>query len=92
MPLPGAYAEQVTLGWDSNPEPELEGYIVYRNTGSPGPPYGYSNDLPEDELADPLHPKITLTGLSDNEEYYIALTAYNTEGKAAFQIMCVLKS
>ena len=77
---PLANATNVTIGWDSNPEPDLEGYVVYRNTGSPGPPYGYSNDLPEDELSDPLHPKITLTGLSDNKEYYVALTAYNTEG------------
>jgi hypothetical protein len=36
--------------------------------------------LPEDDLVDPLHPKVTLTGLSENQEYYIALTAYNTEG------------
>ena len=75
-----ADASNVTLGWDSNPEPDLEGYVVYRNAGSPGPPYDYSNTLPEDDLVDPLHPKVTLTGLSENQEYYIALTAYNTEG------------
>ncbi len=75
-----ADASKVTLGWDSNPEPDLEGYVVYRNAGSPGPPYDYSNTLPEDDLADPLHPKVTLTGLNPNKEYYIALTAYNTEG------------
>ena len=80
MPLTGAYAANVTLGWDSNPEPDLEGYVVHRNVGSPGPPYDYSNDLPEDELANPLHPKVTLTGLSEDTPYYIALTAYNTEG------------
>ena len=78
--LPAASAAKVTLGWDSNPEPDLEGYVVYRNVGSPGPPYRYSNDLPEDELADPLHPKITLTGLNEGKDYYIALTAYNTDG------------
>jgi hypothetical protein len=75
-----ADASKVTLGWDSNPEPDLEGYVVYRNAGSPGPPYDYSNTLPEDDLADPLHPKVTLTGLNPNKEYYIALTAYNSEG------------
>ena len=78
--LPAASAANVTLGWEANSEPDLEGYVVYRNTGSPGPPYGYSNDLPEDDLTDPLHPRVTLTGLSENKEYYIALTAYNTEG------------
>ncbi len=80
MPLPAADAVSVTLGWDSNTEPDLEGYVVYRNTGSPGPPYNYSDTLPEDELVDPLHPKATLTGLSEGKEYYIALTAYNTDG------------
>jgi hypothetical protein len=75
-----ADASNVTLGWDSNPESDLEGYVVYRNVASPGPPYDYSNILPEDDLVDPLHPKVTLTGLSENQEYYIALTAYNTEG------------
>lgn len=80
MPLPGADAAQVTLGWDSNPEPDLEGYVIYRNVGSPGPPYDDSDTLPEDDLADPLHPKATLTGLQNGKEYYIALTAYNTDG------------
>ncbi len=79
LPLPVADAAQVTLGWDSNSEPDLEGYVIYRNVGSPGPPYDYSDTLPEDELADPLHPKATLTGLQEGKEYYIALTAYNTD-------------
>jgi hypothetical protein len=78
--LPSASAANVTLAWDSNQEPDLDGYVVYRNVGSPGPPYGYSNDLPEDELANPLHPEVTLTGLVEDKPYYIALTAYNTEG------------
>jgi hypothetical protein len=78
--LPAANAKTVTLGWDSNSEPDLEGYVIYRNAGSPGPPYNYSDTLPEAELADPLHPKATLTGLKEDKEYYIALTAYNTDG------------
>jgi hypothetical protein len=80
LPLPVADAAQVTLGWDSNTEPDLEGYVIYRNVGSPGPPYDYSDTLPEDDLADPLHPKATLTGLQEGREYYVALTAYNTDG------------
>ena len=78
--LPAANAASVTLAWDSNSEPDLEGYVVYRNTGSPGPPYNYSDTLPEDDLVDPLNPKATLTGLQKGKEYYIALTAYSTEG------------
>jgi hypothetical protein len=75
-----ADAATVTLGWDSNSEPDLEGYVIYRNAGSPGPPYGYSSTLPENDLTDPLDPRVTLTGLNEGQEYYIALTAYNTEG------------
>ncbi len=78
--LPAASAAVVTLGWDSNAEPDLEGYVVYRNAEEPGPPYRYSNELPEDELDDPLNPRIKLTGLKKDTKYYVALTAYNTEG------------
>lgn len=80
LPLPVADAAQVTLGWDSNPEPDLEGYVIYCNVGSPGPPYDYSDILLEDDLADPLHPTATLPGLQEGNEYYIALTAFNTDG------------
>jgi hypothetical protein len=45
-----ADAATVTLGWDANSEPDLEGYVIYRNTGSPGPPYDYANPLPEADL------------------------------------------
>jgi hypothetical protein len=79
-PLPAANAANVTIGWDANSEPELEGYVVYHNTGSPGPPYEHFDTLPESELADPLNPRVTLTELKEGEEYYIALTAYNSEG------------
>lgn len=80
VPLPAANAKNVTIGWDANSEPDLEGYVVYRNTDSPGPPYDSADTLPEDNLANPLRPKATLTGLEEGKEYYVALTAYNTEG------------
>jgi hypothetical protein len=78
--VPLADAARVTLAWDSNSEPDLEGYVIYHNESSPGPPYDEATTLPEDDLADPLHPEVTLTGLRPRGEYYIALTAYNTEG------------
>lgn len=56
------------------------GYIVYRNIGSPGPPYKYSDDLPEEDLANPLNPMLTITGLQKNTKYYVAVTAYDTDG------------
>ena len=80
MPLSVANAATATIAWGPNDEPDLDGYVIYRNTNSPGPPYSYSDSVPEDELADPLHPEAKLTGLQEGKEYYIALTAYNTEG------------
>jgi len=78
--LPVANAATATIAWSANDEPDLEGYVIYRNTGSPGPPYRYSDTLPEDELDDPLHPRLKLTGLQKDREYYISLAAYSTDG------------
>jgi len=86
---PVCLAKKVTLGWDSNPEPDVEGYVIYRNIGSPGPPYKYAdelsenelkNPLSENELKNPLHPQVTITGLNEHTQYYIAVTAYDAQG------------
>jgi len=77
-------AKVVTLGWDANPEPDLEGYIVYRNVDSPGPPYKFSSTLPEDDLSNPLVPAVKLTGLKENTEYFVAVTAYDKEGNESY--------
>ena len=77
-------AKKVTLGWDANPEPDLEGYIIYRNVGSPGPPYKFSSTLPEDDLSNPLIPVVTMTGLKESTEYFIAVTAYDSEGNESY--------
>jgi hypothetical protein len=73
-------AKTVTLGWDANAEPDVEGYVVYRNVGSPGPPFKYDDELPEDELQNPLYPRVAITGLNEHTRYYIAITAYDTQG------------
>ena len=73
-------AKKVTLAWDANSEPDIEGYVVYRNVASPGPPYKYADTLPEDDLANPLKPRVTLTGLNEHTEYFVAVSAYDTEG------------
>jgi hypothetical protein len=80
MPLSVANAATVTLGWSPNDEPDLEGYVVYRNREEPGPPYKDSDEVQEDELEDPLNPRLKLTGLKNDTKYYVALTAYNNEG------------
>jgi hypothetical protein len=77
-------AEVVTLGWDANPEPDLEGYVIYRNVDSPGPPYRFSSTLSEDDLANPLAPAVTITELNENTEYFIAVTAYDSEGNESY--------
>ena len=77
-------AKKVTLGWDSNPEPDLEGYVVYRNIESPGPPFEYADELTEDELTNPLSPQVEITGLNEHTRYYIAVTAYDTEGNESY--------
>ena len=78
------FAKVVTLGWDANPEPDLEGYIIYRNVDSPGPPYKFSSTLPEDDLSNPLVPAVKLTGLQENTEYFVAVTAYDKEGNESY--------
>lgn len=77
-------AKNVTLGWDANPEPDLEGYVIYRNAGSPGPPFKYDDELPEDDLINPLHPQLTITGLNEHTQYYIAVTAYDAQGNESY--------
>jgi uncharacterized membrane protein YgcG len=77
-------AKTVTLGWDANSEPDLEGYAIYRNPDSSGPPYKYDDTLPEDDLSDPLHPMVTLTGLNEKTKYYVAVTAYDAEGNESY--------
>ena len=69
--LSPSFAKNITIGWDANEEPDLEGYAVYRNSGSPGPPYNYSVDIPEEDLANPLYPMVTITGLQEEKKYYI---------------------
>ena len=77
-------AKNVTLGWDANSEPDVEGYVVYRNIGSPGPPYKYADELQEDDLKNPLYPQVTITGLNEHTRYYIAVTAYDTQGNESY--------
>ena len=81
---PICFAKVVTLAWDANPEPDLEGYIIYRNADSPGPPYEYSSTLPEDDLLDPLAPEVKLTGLQEDTEYFVSVTAYDNEGNESY--------
>jgi hypothetical protein len=79
-------AAEVTLAWDANSETDLMGYKIYYDT-NPGNPY-YGTDADQgispiivliDDLEEQDNPKFTLTGLSNNEDYYFALTAFDNE-------------
>ncbi len=81
------FAQDVTLQWDANTEPDLKGYKVYYGFFS-GVPYD-GNDIEQgespitidtSELADPSNPVFKITGLDPSEYYYFALTAYDSEG------------
>ena len=75
-----AGAWEVTLAWDPNNEPKLDGYTVYCAKHTPGPPYDYVGDLPLNELPNPDMPMASLTDLEEHVNYYFALTAYDSEG------------
>ena len=81
-----ASAAEVTLAWDANTEPDLTGYKIHYDTSPGNPYYGTEADQGPSpitvlikDLDDPYNPKFTLTELDDNEDYYFALTAFNSE-------------
>jgi hypothetical protein len=76
-----ANAKDVTLAWDPNSESDLAGYKLYYKMGTSGAPYDGVDSL---QGASPIDvgnvTTFTVSGLSDSEDYYFVVTAYNTEG------------
>ena len=66
-----SYAAQVTLEWDANSEPNISVYNVY---------YGKSTRDYDVTLDVGNWTSVTIADLEDNETYYFAVTAYNTDG------------
>ena len=65
-----SYAAQVTLEWDANSEPNISGYNVY-----------YGNSSRDYDVTVGVWNWTSVTiDLIDNETYYFAVTAYNTDG------------
>jgi hypothetical protein len=62
-------AGTISLAWDADTEPDLEGYRLYYGTG-PGV-YDHSVDVHHVT-------NYTLTGLTQGQTYYIVATAYDT--------------
>lgn len=65
------WAQDVTLEWDPNTEPDLGGYIVHYGTQSGI--YDYSLDVGNFNSA-------VISGLEPDTEYYFAVSAYNLDG------------
>ena len=70
----------VTLAWDPNSEPDLEGYGVYLRKDTPGPPYDLAGYLTLAELHNFYGPSFVVSGLEKGFRYYFAVTAYDTAG------------
>lgn len=68
---PNVYSAQLTLAWDPNTEPELGGYKVYygMSPGAYGVPSSVGNVT-----------NYTLTGLTEGQVYYVAVTACDQSG------------
>ena len=66
-----SYAAQVTLEWHVNKEQDIAGYKVYQGTSSRN--YDASMDVGN-------WTSTTIADLEDNETYYFAVTAYDTDG------------
>ena len=75
-----AAAHEITLAWDANTEPDLEGYKLYGSEWSPCPPYDYIDTIPITELVNPENPKLRVTDLDKHIIYFFVVTAYDTEG------------
>lgn len=72
LALASARGEQsVTLAWDSNPESDIGGYIVYYGCAS----RNYTNAVNVGNVT-----TNTVRGLVDGATYFFAVTAYNTNG------------
>jgi len=87
-----SYAADITLKWAANAEPDLAGYKIYYKSVFSGAPYdgvdidqgsspiSLTVDDPNDpNYVDPNNPEILLTGLDDNEDYFLVVTAYDNE-------------
>ena len=67
-------AADVTLAWDANTEPDLNGYILYYGTASRNQE-DYAHNIDVGNVT-----SHTVTGLSDGQTYYFAASAYDTNG------------
>lgn len=78
---------KINLAWDPNGEPDLDGYMIYYKCCIPGPPYdGTEADQGDspiivylEDLQNPGNPRFELDGLSKQNDYYVTLTAFDSQ-------------
>ena len=63
----------IQLSWNANPESDIAGYKVYYDTDQAGYPYATSVDAGDVTSH-------TLSGLNTGTTYYLAVTAYDSDG------------
>jgi hypothetical protein len=81
--LTPGYSRDVTLAWDS--DSAVDGYKLYYKAGSSGPPYNGTDAAEGDSPVDVgWFSEFTLRALSDDEDYYFVVTAYNSEGESGY--------
>jgi hypothetical protein len=77
------HALDITLAWTS--DPTVDGYKIYYEAGSSGPPYNGTGAAEGDSPIDVgWVDEFTLRALSDDEDYYFAITAYNQYGESGY--------
>jgi len=72
-------AASITLAWDPNAEPTLSGYILYYATTSGAVSGTYSNSIDVGNVT-----QWTIAGLTNGQQYYFALKAYDANGQSPF--------
>lgn len=76
-----ALAADLTLAWDPNPEPHLEGYAVYLKKNAVPEEKNLYGHVALEDLDDPNAPRFQISGLENNIKYYISLKAYDIAGQ-----------
>jgi hypothetical protein len=90
------YSFELTLKWDPIAVPDLDGYIIYYDTDS-GLPYDgteANEGTSEKIILDANTTTVQLTGLTNMQTYYFAVTSFDTEGfeSTIGREICVLGS
>ncbi len=76
-----AFAGNISLAWDANPELDIAGYRVYYQADSAALPLEGFEAIEGDSPIDVGNASsLSLTGLPDGRVYYVAVSAYNAAG------------